>query len=71
MNAKTVEVTVDAAGQVRVEAFGFAGAGCEQATQFLERALGRKTVQHRKPEYCLSRRTVAQSRRQQLGGNSP
>jgi hypothetical protein len=48
---RTIEVVVDAAGQIKIDAVGFQGADCEKATAFLEEALGRTTERQKKPEY--------------------
>ena len=47
----TIEVLISPTGEVVIEAFGFKGADCEQATRFLEEALGVLTNKSRKPEY--------------------
>ena len=61
---KTIEVVVDAAGQIKIDAVGFQGADCEKATAFLEEALGQVANRQRKPEF-QSRSRV--SRRQRVG----
>ncbi len=61
---RTIEVVVDAAGQIKIDAVGFNGADCEKATQFLEEALGEVSDRQRKPEY-QSRSRV--SRKQRVG----
>jgi hypothetical protein len=38
---KTIEITVDAKGQTKVETTGFTGSSCRDASRFLEQALGR------------------------------
>ena len=47
------EIHVDIAldGAVKIDAIGFSGSDCEQATAFLEEALGQVTQKRRKPEY--------------------
>ena len=40
---KTIEIIVSPTGQTRVETKGFAGGECRQASEFLEKALGRRT----------------------------
>ena len=57
-----IEVTVDTAGEVKIEAIGFKGADCEAATAFLEEALGQCGRRTRKVE-CY-RRTQTQSQSQ-------
>lgn len=47
----TIEVLISPTGEVVIEAVGFKGADCEQATRFLEEALGVLTNKSRKPEY--------------------
>ncbi len=37
---KTIEITVDPAGNTRVETKGFTGPSCRDASRLLERALG-------------------------------
>ena len=41
---KIIEIVVSPAGQTQVETKGFAGAECRQASEFLEQALGRRTL---------------------------
>jgi hypothetical protein len=38
---RTIEITVDAKGQTKVETTGFTGSSCRDASRFLEQALGR------------------------------
>lgn len=49
--AKTIEILVMSDGSVKVEARGFKGMDCEQATAFIEKALGRVTGKQKKPEF--------------------
>ncbi len=51
MNRKNIEITISPDGEVDIEAVGFHGADCDQATAFLEAALGKISSKHRKPEY--------------------
>jgi hypothetical protein len=39
---KIIEITVSPTGQTKIETKGFQGAGCRQASEALERALGVK-----------------------------
>jgi len=40
---KTIEITVDAKGQTKVETRGFTGSECREASRFIEQALGQRT----------------------------
>lgn len=51
MTQKSIEVIVHPDGSLRIEALGFAGADCEKATAFLEKALGAQRARQRKSEY--------------------
>lgn len=51
MSTKVIEVTVKPNGGLRIEAAGFQGRDCEEATAFLEEALGVTGERERKPEY--------------------
>ena len=48
---KTITLIISPDGQTKVEAHGFDGQSCTDATKFLETALGRKTAEQFKPEY--------------------
>jgi hypothetical protein len=48
---RTIEITVLADGQTRVETKGFSGAACRQASRFLENALGQTTSEQLKAEF--------------------
>jgi hypothetical protein len=61
---RTIEILVAPNGELSIDAVGFHGADCEQATRFLETALGLASAKQRKPEYHRHRR---QQRQQQLG----
>lgn len=49
--AKQIIITIDKAGNSRVETTGFAGPECEQETAALEAALGARTSNTRTGEY--------------------
>lgn len=66
MAKKTIEVVIGPDGSLRIEVLGFHGADCEQATAFLERALGRVAGRSKKPEYYHRE----ELRRQQRVGQS-
>ena len=48
---KTIEVFVSATGEIKIDAVGFKGADCDQATKYLEEALGTVGTKIKKPEY--------------------
>ena len=61
---RTIEILVSPIGDIQIDAVGFKGADCEQATRFLEEALGVISNRVKKPEY----HTTAKTRnKQQLG----
>ncbi len=47
----SIQVIIAADGALSIDAVGFKGADCDQATKFLEQALGVAAVKRRKPEY--------------------
>ncbi len=47
----TIEIIVSPAGEILIDAVGFKGADCEQATRYLEQALGVTGKKVKKPEY--------------------
>ena len=66
---KRIDVDIGPEGEVEIDAVGFSGPDCEQATRFLEDALGDVQTRSRKPEY----RRRANVQRQQVlrnGGGS-
>lgn len=48
---RTLEILISPAGEIQIDAIGFKGSDCDQATRFLEEALGAVQVRQRKPEY--------------------
>ena len=54
-NKKTIEVSVSPAGAISIEAEGYTGSGCEDATRFLEEALGLPGKRKRKSEFYRRR----------------
>ena len=48
---KTIEIIITPTGDVSIDAVGFKGNDCEQATKFLKQALGKTTRNVNKPEY--------------------
>lgn len=61
---RTIEVIINTAGAIEIDAIGFRGIGCERATEFLERELGSVHSKSRKPEYHARCNTA---RRQEVG----
>ncbi len=59
---RTIEIIVSSAGELTIDAVGFKGADCEQATKFLEEALGLVNHRAKKPEYHQSRIAKRQQR---------
>jgi Protein of unknown function (DUF2997) len=62
---KTIEIIISNQGEIQIDAVGFKGPDCEQATRFLEAALGVVGKKVKKPEYQHSTRAQA---RQRIGG---
>ncbi len=50
-NAKTIEIIVQPNGELKIDAVGFSGSDCEQATKFLEESLGTVGDKRKKPEF--------------------
>jgi hypothetical protein len=59
---KTIEITISPIGEVLIDAVGFKGPDCDEATKFLEEALGVQAQKVRKPEYQQSARTNHQQK---------
>jgi len=51
MAQRIIEVVIGPDGSLKIEAVGFQGMGCEKATAFLEKALGRISGRNKKSEY--------------------
>ena len=51
MAKKRVEITLGSDGSVKVEAMGFTGSSCEEATKFLDELFGTATEVKHKDEY--------------------
>ena len=62
MNKRTIEINVATDGSIRIEAVAFQGSDCEQATRFLEEALGVVRQKTKKPEYHQRSRRHTQQR---------
>ena len=59
---RTIEVTVSITGEITIDAVGFKGPDCEQATKFLELALGVVGQKVKKPENNQRNVTTNQQR---------
>jgi len=46
----SVEVTIDRDGGIKVEAIGFTGSSCKEATEFLNKLFEEESTEH-KPSY--------------------
>jgi len=62
---RTIEIIIGPGGELQIDAVGFKGPDCEQATKFLEEALGVVGQKTKKPEYHQQARKTHQQR---LGG---
>ena len=60
-----INVDIGPDGAVSIDAVGFSGTDCEQATVFLEEQLGEIKARKHKPEY--RRRTAARRQTNRLG----
>jgi hypothetical protein len=68
---KTIEITVSPKGATKIETKGFDGAGCRQASRFLEQALGRLTAEELTAEFHQGNQAGAEVRLSDSGGNTP
>ncbi len=59
---KTIEITVAPDGQSRVETKGFVGTECQDASRFIERALGASQGEQLKAEFYQTSPAQTQSR---------
>jgi hypothetical protein len=48
---RTIEIIIGPSGEIKIDAIGFKGPDCEQATRFLEKALGVVGQKTKKPEF--------------------
>ena len=53
---RTIEITVDAQGQSKVETKGFVGPACREASKFVEQALGLRTAEDLTAEFHQEQR---------------
>ena len=59
---RSLEVLIAPDGTLTIDALGFKGADCDQATKFLEQALGLTAGKQRKPEWHQTTRRPNQQR---------
>jgi len=64
---KTIEVVISPQGETKIETKGFTGSSCQQASQFLEQALGAKVSEMPTAEFY---QTQPQGQVLQQGGAS-
>ena len=57
---KIIEIIITPKGEARVQTKGFAGADCQQASRFLEQALGKRTKEQLTAEFHQSTTSVQQ-----------
>ena len=60
---KTIEVIISPTGETKIETRGFLGSSCQQASQFLEQALGTKVSEMPTTEFYQTqpqRQTIQQ-----------
>lgn len=55
--SRTIEVIVSPTGETRLQTKGYAGNDCQQASKFLEDALGTKLTESKTAEYFQSAST--------------
>lgn len=60
--SRSIEIIIAPDGTLSVDAIGFKGADCDQATKFIESALGVTCQKQRKPEYNQTRKGKNQQR---------
>ena len=53
MTDRTIEVIVSPNGETKIETRGFAGSSCQQASRFLEEALGTRAAEQLTAEFYL------------------
>ena len=51
MMARTIEVIVSPTGETTIQTKGYAGSDCQQASRWLEQALGISTADRKTPEF--------------------
>ena len=51
MTMKVIEIIISPQGEARVQTKGFAGAACQEASRFMEQALGQRTDERLTAEF--------------------
>jgi hypothetical protein len=64
VTSKTIEIVVAPDGSTQVSTQGFAGAECQQASEFLKRSLGQTLAEHRTADYYRQPNTEQQTQQQ-------
>lgn len=59
---RSIEILIAPDGKLTIDAIGFKGADCDQATKFLETALGLTAEKRHKPEFHQNTRRQTQQR---------
>ena len=59
-SAQTIEVVISPAGETEVTTRGFAGSSCQQASKFIEEALGDRTSETLTIEFYATTAAAAQ-----------
>ena len=49
--SKTITITVDPEGKIKLETEGYSGPACLKATEALEKLLGKKVAEKKTPEF--------------------
>ena len=68
MTSRTIEVIVSPQGESKIETRGFAGTSCQEASRFLEQALGLRSAEQLTAEYYQS--TIQSEMVQQRGNQA-
>lgn len=61
---KRIEILFGPNGEIEIEAFGFKGKNCKEATKFLEQALGTEKDTKKKTEWFLANAESIQKSKQ-------
>jgi hypothetical protein len=65
---KTIEITIDPQGQTKLQTKGFAGPQCQEASRFLEQALGQKQSEQLTAEFYHTSQQREEGVRNRSGG---